>query len=81
MYREIKTFEYEQIRLGRYGNVRQNVYYSPEEWRDAYLAWALYTHTREDRWDAYCDIRDAVPPGTNDKIRKDWCKFRALSTH
>lgn len=62
---------YEPTRLGRYGNIRQDVSYPPIEFQLVYDAWARgRKHDREHEWDTYCDIRDSVPRGTNKRIRR-----------
>jgi hypothetical protein len=76
-----EVFDYELTRLGRYGNLRQNTSYTIQEMAVAYWAWAHASYNRQGFWDTYCDVRDSVPWGTNDKIRKDWAKFRDLTTH
>lgn len=64
-------FEYETTRLGRYGEVKQNVFYTPIDLANAYGQWAnTPTHRRDREWDTYCDIRDCVPLGANGEIRK-----------
>jgi hypothetical protein len=45
--------------------------YTIEELSTAYWAWALEKQGREPQWDAYCDVRDCVPLGTNAKIRQE----------
>lgn len=62
--------EYEQIRLGRYGGIKQGVAYSNEDLYEAYELWATATGNREREWDTYSDIRDGVPRGTNWRIRR-----------
>lgn len=60
--------DYERTRLSRYGNTPQNACYSNEDLLKAYLAWADEKMGREPEWNAYCDVRDGVPRGTNKKI-------------
>lgn len=64
-------FEYEPTRKGRYGEIRQDVFYTPTEFANAYWDWVKTpSHKREREWDIYCDVRDAVPPGTNAEVRR-----------
>ena len=67
--------EYERTRLGRYGDTRQNVFYSQVELGAACESWATqYAGKREMEWDDYCDVRDRVPRGTNAAIRRHKAK-------
>lgn len=61
---------YEKERLHkRYKNVSSRQKYTVEEFDAAYKAWVTAElPTRQIRWDAYCDVRDGVPFGTNHKI-------------
>lgn len=67
--------EYEPTRLLRYASIR-TVFYPAKELENAYLVWATTTPSaRHQEWDEYCDIRDAVPLGTNAKIRRQLNRF------
>ena len=71
-FNEPKMLEYEESRVARYKGYSQDVYYSQSEFDSLYRAWAgRYAGTREPEWDAYCDARDRVRRGTNEKIRKE----------
>lgn len=68
--------EYEPTRLLRYASIR-TVFYSPKELENAYIMWATTNPAcRITEWDEYCDIRDAVPLGTNAKIRRQLNRFQ-----
>ncbi len=63
--------EYEPTRLQRYGDIRQDTFYTPQEFANAYWEWCnTPSHKRDREWDFYTDIRDRVPMGTNADIRK-----------
>lgn len=61
---------YEPNRLLRYTGIKLNVNYTAEEFSEAYLDWVNFPYGREKQWDAYCDVRDRVPRGTNARIRR-----------
>lgn len=63
--------DYELTRLERYKDVRKRQKYSPEEYMEAYEAWITELGSRTHLWDAYYDIRDGMPKGTNAKIHRD----------
>lgn len=63
--------DYEQTRLSRYSHIKRDVKHSPEAFSAAYWAWVSHPYSRERLWNAYCDMRDSVPLGTNDKISQD----------
>ena len=62
--------EYEQTRLYRYIGIKTNIEYFAEDLYEAYFVWySASTGNREKEFDAYCDIRDHVPRGTNWRLR------------
>lgn len=71
------TLEYEQTRLYRYIGIKGRVEYSAEDFQEAYFVWTTSsTGNREKEWDAYCDMRDHVPRGTNWRIRRKLMQSR-----
>jgi hypothetical protein len=50
----------------------KKIRYSPEQVRDAYLAWTRIPTSKEDQrltaWNLYCDLRDGLPLGTSAKV-------------
>ena len=62
-------FDYEPVRLARYANCKKRMY-PPSELALAYECWVNANTPRDYEWDIYCDIRDEVPEGTNQKIRE-----------
>lgn len=62
--------DYEPVRLSRYGHVKRDQEYTQAEFHRAFRSWAEASNGRRyPEWDAYCDVRDGVPRGTNRDIR------------
>lgn len=61
---------YEPTRLSRYKDAPGlPMKHPPESLIETYTAWQLDVGYREQSWDAYCDVRDGYPMGTNNHLR------------
>ncbi len=62
---------YEESRLRRYRKVEFTpTTYTREAFEMAYQTWAMKSpnQNREHEWNIYCDVRDGVNLGTNEKL-------------
>ncbi len=62
--------QYEPTRLSRYSHIKKRETYTAEDLCLVYEIWRNHPYSRERLWDDYCDIRDRMPRGTNNAIRK-----------
>lgn len=69
-YNGFDMHQYEPLRKSRYQEAKSlPMKHDAETFLKVYYAWISDIGNRDNTWDAYCDVRDGFPIGTNKHLR------------